>query len=677
MKHALVSQLPGRFIIVALISLVIFPRGSFAVPAYDGLLELKQSSGMSFEARQRGDEWHNWVETNDGYGIYKNMKTANWEYYMPASDARFKNQAMIPGDNGTHAVVGEADPVVLGIPRGLRPPQTDGGRPEAHDPGSTLPPKGHVQTNSEGTFINAPKRDRIPLLVIGVDYTNVPATYAADQVQPLLFGSRDSVSDYYREVSYKSVTITPAAESQGTKKDGFIGWLRLRGNHPDTGSRIDGRNQQIAKDAILAADPYINYADYDTNNNGIIDTSELSVVVIVAGYERSTTLRSPSVWAHQWDMSSVGYPLVDGKIIQAYAQFGERHGDDGHLATFGVMAHELGHLMFGLPDLYDTDSSNGDSLGVGYFDLMGYGNWGALAGAYAGSSPTQLSAWSKEYLSWGAVTAISSDQGVTFPGSDRSNASVFRINTLNPNQYFLIENRELAGYDVGFQRHTGTSGHGGLVIYHIDRSRDSNADENDKMVDVEEANEGSLGYSMLDNREKPVDTTMFFFQGNTIRFTGSTTPDSRLKNGDLTNISITDISAYGDEMSARVSLTLLSTPTPTPVPDTITAVSLLSFTGEAGGDGVVTLTWETATEVDNAGFNLYRAKLRNGNYTKINNTLIASQGDGANGASYRYEDAPGRGTFYYKLEDVDYNGVSTMHGPEKVRVRSGENAARR
>lgn len=44
---------------------------------------------------------------------------------------------------------------------------------------------------------------------------------------------------------------------------------------------------------------------------------------------------------------------------------------------------------------------------------------------------------------------------------------------------------------------------------------------------------------------------------------------------------------------------------------------------------------------------------------------------------YSYVDEPGIGTFYYKLEDVDYYGVSTLHGPEKVRVKSGSNAVRR
>lgn len=103
-----------------------------------------------------------------------------------------------------------------------------------------------------------------------------------------------------------------------------------------------------------------------------------------------------------------------------------------------------------------------------------------------------------------------------------------------------------------------------------------------------------------------------------------------------------------------------------------TAIELVSFAARASADGNVTLTWKTATEVDNAGFNLYRAGSKGGNYTKVNNTLIPAKGNATSGARYRFVDEPGEGTFYYQLEDVDYNGKSTMHGPvanEKTRVK--------
>ncbi|MCC7210605.1 MAG: right-handed parallel beta-helix repeat-containing protein [Candidatus Brocadia sp.] len=111
--------------------------------------------------------------------------------------------------------------------------------------------------------------------------------------------------------------------------------------------------------------------------------------------------------------------------------------------------------------------------------------------------------------------------------------------------------------------------------------------------------------------------------------------------------------------------------------ETATAIDLKSFTARSGIKGKVGITWETATEVDNAGFNLYRAKSADGDYAKINDSLIYARGDAVSGASYSYVDIPGKGTFYYKLEDVDYYGVSAMHGPEKVRVRSDDATIKR
>ena len=105
-----------------------------------------------------------------------------------------------------------------------------------------------------------------------------------------------------------------------------------------------------------------------------------------------------------------------------------------------------------------------------------------------------------------------------------------------------------------------------------------------------------------------------------------------------------------------------------------TAISLTSFKAKANGDGGVTIVWKTASEVDNAGFNIYRSKRSDGMYKKVNGNLIPAEGNGALGASYSYEDTSGKGIFY-KLEDVDYYGVSTMHGPVKVRV--GEARRRR
>ena len=58
---------------------------------------------------------------------------------------------------------------------------------------------------------------------------------------------------------------------------------------------------------------------------------------------------------------------------------------------------------------------------------------------------------------------------------------------------------------------------------------------------------------------------------------------------------------------------------------TPTAVELLSLTA-TGLDGEVLLEWETATEVDNLGFYLYRAESEEGPYERVNEVAVPGLG---------------------------------------------------
>ena len=93
-------------------------------------------------------------------------------------------------------------------------------------------------------------------------------------------------------------------------------------------------------------------------------------------------------------------------------------------------------------------------------------------------------------------------------------------------------------------------------------------------------------------------------------------------------------------------------------------VDLVSFTADALEVSVL-LTWKTASEINNAGFHLWRSDAKKGEYLRITDILIPAQGGPAWGAEYEYEDfdvEPGL-TYFYELEDIDYDGVSTFHGP--------------
>ncbi len=99
-----------------------------------------------------------------------------------------------------------------------------------------------------------------------------------------------------------------------------------------------------------------------------------------------------------------------------------------------------------------------------------------------------------------------------------------------------------------------------------------------------------------------------------------------------------------------------------------TAVVLSSMQAVKSESGT-RLAWSTGTEINTAGFNIYRSDNADGPYARINSQIIATA-DKLAGAQYRYEDTtvqPGK-TYYYQLEDVELNGTITRHDPIKASV---------
>ena len=101
------------------------------------------------------------------------------------------------------------------------------------------------------------------------------------------------------------------------------------------------------------------------------------------------------------------------------------------------------------------------------------------------------------------------------------------------------------------------------------------------------------------------------------------------------------------------------------------AVTLASFDAQAQTDHVL-VTWETAMELDNRGFNLYRGVSPDGWDRRLNDFLIPSQSPGSpSGFEYAWEDytdlEPGQ-TYWYWLEDLDIHGATSLHGPVSATV---------
>lgn len=100
-----------------------------------------------------------------------------------------------------------------------------------------------------------------------------------------------------------------------------------------------------------------------------------------------------------------------------------------------------------------------------------------------------------------------------------------------------------------------------------------------------------------------------------------------------------------------------------------TLVDLISFSAASKEDRIE-LSWETGSEIDTSGFHLWRAEGEDGEYSRITNALIPSRGGPTKGAQYSYvdENVLWGETYFYKLEDIDFSGASTFHGPISVKV---------
>ena len=92
-----------------------------------------------------------------------------------------------------------------------------------------------------------------------------------------------------------------------------------------------------------------------------------------------------------------------------------------------------------------------------------------------------------------------------------------------------------------------------------------------------------------------------------------------------------------------------------------TPVELKSFTAVMTVGGV-RVSWVTAVEWENLGFNVYRSSAANGVRTQINNGIIPAVG-ASSGSAYEWLDTSVQaGTYYYWLEDVSDADARTRCG---------------
>ena len=302
------------------------------------------------------------------------------------------------------------------------------------------------------------------------------------------------------------------------------------------------RAADLVREAVDAAEQAgANYSNYDNDNDGDVD----GILAVHAGPGAEVGSQTQYIWSHRWVLNggSQGSVFYDGVWINDYMINPETRGSlsNPRIVGIGVLCHEFGHNL-GLPDLYDTDPSNGDSEGIGNWGLMGGGGW--LGGEHF---PANFCAWSRVENGWDTPTSltIGNSGNYTMNPASLNQNEIYRINTQNSNEYFLLENRQKRGLDSMLN---GT----GLAIWHINSSKTNmfqnqvNGDETEKGVDLEEAD----GNDDLDNEINRGDNgDLFPGSTNNSMFNDNTYPSAETYTPTSTGLIIRNITEIGNQIN--------------------------------------------------------------------------------------------------------------------------------
>ncbi len=422
-----------------------------ALPTFAGLANPKATvvlgdADRAFQARIVGDEWANYVEKN-GYTLLRNPKHDNrWEYAK-------RNAAgdLIP--SGIEAFAGDEVPV--GLIKHLRPLTDYQTLRAEHFPTAYSRALDHGYgrgknslSKYEPSLVSGPRN----LLFIRVQFNDRNLTTTSDDWDTMIFdetADAKTVANYYNDNSFGLIQMEGVAHSSAGEADGIV-TVTINQAHPNTGRAELTTSQKYYKEinwvnaALAQAANHVNFSALDTSGDGRLTLDEAVIYFIVAGYDAASSTNEPNVWGHKWSAWTPGDVMAGSVQLPSWALNGEL-ADDGTQHTMGVITHELGHLMCGLPDLYDIESQN---AAMGIFSLMASGSWGYESGEATGSTPTNMDAWCRYILGWSNPRQPGNGT-VTFESAlaDRNTPVLFETN--RSYEYFLAENRAPVGWDRG------------------------------------------------------------------------------------------------------------------------------------------------------------------------------------------------------------------------------------
>jgi len=264
------------------------------------------------------------------------------------------------------------------------------------------------------------------------------------------YGMAGSVRDYFKAQSYGLFDLEFDVVGPYTAAHSMVYYGAHNGNEHDI------RPEELIKEACEMADADVNFADYDWDNDGEVN----QVFVVYAGYgenydNTADNIFANCLWPHEWNLKYAGINLrLDGKDITTYACSCELDGIEGtNLDGIGAACHEFSHCL-GLPDFYDTIGNN---YGMGSWDVMDGGSYNNNS-----HTPAAFTSYERMFARWLTPTELNTMTRIEGmkPLTESPEAYIL-YNDNNKNEYYLLENRQLDGFDAA------NAGHG-LLVLHVD-----------------------------------------------------------------------------------------------------------------------------------------------------------------------------------------------------------------
>ena len=268
-------------------------------------------------------------------------------------------------------------------------------------------------------------------------------------------GSSGSVSEYFYDQS----------DGQFQPVFDVIGPITLDNDYShygeDSGSTRDVHYSAFIKESLQKACMIRkDWSELDNNSDGKVDM----VFILFAGMGQNYT-NSFGDKNTIWPKELPSQYNIDGKIFAGCSSTCELRptaAADGVITAtkpdgIGVFCHELSHAL-GLPDFYDT---NYVTFGMDYWSLMDYGQYAAN-----GYTPVGYTAYERDFMKWQMLEELKEPCTLRIPCYSQGGHGYKIVNDNNPNEYYVLENRQAYGWDILCR----TRGHG-LMVTHVDYNR--------------------------------------------------------------------------------------------------------------------------------------------------------------------------------------------------------------